>query len=460
MENISSLVAFVLIPLAIFLFAVIFIAKRYKRCPSNKILVVYGKVGGDKTAKCIHGGGVFIIPLIQDYAYMSLEPISLDIDLKGALSKENIRVHVPSTFTVGISTNPEVMANAAERLLGLDARSVNQQAAEIIFGQFRQAIASMTIEEINQHRDKLLGLVHTNVGTELRKIGLEVINVNVRDLSDDAGYIKAIGQNAAATAINKAKIEVAEQEKLGQIGVATADKERTITVAEQNTASKTGETKAITSQRVDIAKLEAEAVQGENNSKAAIAQTNADLQVKRAEALQRGEVAQAEATTAVFEAQKKQEVAKLEKEQLAQQEIDKKKIEIEASAEGERIRLVARAKADAIIMEKEAEARGIEAVLKAKADGYENLIKVAGGNAPTLLTIEQLPELVKAQVEAIKNIKIDKITVFDAPGANGDSSLSHLMRGFTKSLPQLHDIAKNAGLDLPEFLGSVKEKND
>src|SRR6187402_1383581 len=79
------------------------ILRRYKRCPSDRILVVYGKVGGG-SARCIHGGAAFIWPVVQDYSFMELTPISIEVMLEKALSKQNIRVDVPSKFTVGIST--------------------------------------------------------------------------------------------------------------------------------------------------------------------------------------------------------------------------------------------------------------------------------------------------------------------------------------------------------------------
>src|SRR6185295_6064199 len=81
----------ILIPIFIIASAVLFAVKRYRRCPSNKILVIYGRVGKDKSAICIHGGGAFIWPLIQDSQYMHLEPITIDINLTGALSQQNIR---------------------------------------------------------------------------------------------------------------------------------------------------------------------------------------------------------------------------------------------------------------------------------------------------------------------------------------------------------------------------------
>ena len=223
-----SFLVFFGIPLLIILALIIFIANQYKRCPSNKIIVVYGKTGGNKTAKCVHGGGTFIIPLIQDFGVLPLEPMTTDIDLKGALSKGNIRVAVPSTFTFGISTDERIMINAAERLLGLSKADIITQASDIILGQLRLAIATLTIEEINQDREKFLEQINANVNTELNKIGLEIINVNIKDITDESGYIDAIGKKAAAEAINKAKVEVAQQEKLGAVGEASANKEKEV----------------------------------------------------------------------------------------------------------------------------------------------------------------------------------------------------------------------------------------
>ena len=312
-----------------------FIANQYKRCPSNKIIVVYGKTGGTKTAKCVHGGGTFIIPLIQDFGVLSLEPMTTDIDLKGALSKGNIRVAVPSTFTFGISTDPSIMINAAERLLGLTKQDVITQASDIILGQLRLAIATLTIEEINQDREKFLEQINANVNTELNKIGLEIINVNIKDITDESGYIDAIGKKAAAEAINKAKVEVAQQEKLGAVGEASANKEKEVQVAEQTAQTFIGKTNADREQRIKTAELEAQAVEGENISKANIAEYNATLAVKQADAFREGEVAKANAQRDVLLAQKEQEEAKLKKEELARQEVEKLKVQVQADAEAD-----------------------------------------------------------------------------------------------------------------------------
>src|SRR5574339_105683 len=205
---------------------------RYKRCPSDKILVIYGKTGAGTSSKCLAGGAAFVWPVIQDYSFLELTPISIDVDLRGALSRQNIRVAVPSRFTVAVSNEPGVMEIAAERLLRKSTDEIRETAKDIIFGQLRLVVATMDIEEINSDRDKFLINVSSNVGNELKKIGLTLINVNVTDIQDESGYIEALGKEAAAKAINEAKIAVAEQEKIGETGKAIADREKDVQIAE------------------------------------------------------------------------------------------------------------------------------------------------------------------------------------------------------------------------------------
>ncbi len=424
---------------------------RYKRCPSDKILVVYGNTGGS-SAKCIHGGGAFIWPVIQDYAYLNLKPISIEANLTNALSGQNIRVDVPCRFTVGISTEAESMNNAAERLLGLSSEQIQELASDILFGQLRLVIATMTIEEINADRDKFLESISTNVEAELKKIGLKLINVNVTDIKDESGYIEALGREAAAKAINEAKVSVAIQEKIGEIGKAEAVRDTRIKTAEAN----------------------AIAVKGENQSKIEIANSEALRREKEAEALRIAisaeKVQQAKALQDAYAAEQKAEDARSERERSTQQanvivptEIEKQRRIIEAQAEAEKIRENAKGEADAIFVKMDAEARGLFEILTKQADGYDKVVRAAGGDpskAYQLLLIEKLPELVKTQVEAVKNIKIDKVTVWDGNnGKDGTTSTANFISGMMKSVPPLNDLFNMAGLDLPKYLkGDVVEE--
>ncbi|MDR3272796.1 MAG: flotillin family protein, partial [Flavobacteriaceae bacterium] len=483
-------------PLILILVAVIFIfvivaalISRFKRCPSDKILVVYGKTGGS-SAKCIHGGGAFIIPVIQDFAFLDLKPISIEANLTNALSKQNIRVDVPCRFTIAISTEPQNMNAAAERLLGLTPNQIQELAKDMLFGQLRLVIATMTIEEINSDRDKFLDSISTNVDMELRKIGLKLINVNVTDIQDESGYIVALGKEAAAKAINEAKVSVAEQEKVGETGRAYAERDRDTSIAEtlrdrdvkiaitQKDKEVSianafrdetiGKAEADRDTRIKTADANALAIQGENTAKIQIANSDAARREKEAEAQRLAvaaeKVQQAKALQEAYLAEQKAEQVRAERERATQQaniivqeEIEKQRRIIDAEAQAEKIRLNAKGEADAIFAKMEAEAKGLYEILTKQAEGYREVVSAAGGDpnkAFQLLLIEKLPELVKTQVEAIKNLKIDKITVWDSAGqaANGNTTTANFVSGMMKSVPPLNDLFNMAGLDLPAYL--------
>jgi len=430
------------------------VASRYKRCPPDQILVVYGRTsakGTGASSSCYHGGGAFVWPVIQSSEFLDLTPIPIDIRLEGALSQQNIRVNTPSTFTVGISTEPGVMQNAAERLLGLSQPQVQELAKDIIFGQMRVVIATMPIEEINADRDKMIENISIGVEVELKKVGLRLINVNIQDITDESGYIDALGQEAAARAINEAKIKVAEQQRDGEIGKAKAEQ----------------------AQRIQVAAAHAVAVEGENDAKVTVANSDAKRREAEAEAERRGSAAERVKAAAVqqeaYAAEELAERERAKREEATQYanvvvpaEIEKQRIATLAEAAAEKTRRERRGEADGIRSVMEAEAAGLQAQLAAKADGFRQLIESTDNNhdfASLMMVIEQLPELIAEQVKAIANLKIDKVTVWDG-GTDGDGSAGStagFLAGLVKSLPPLQELTRNVGVKLPDYLGSMRD---
>ena len=442
---------------------VIFFAQRYKRCPPDKIMVIYGRTAGSEASKVIHGGATLVWPLIQDYSYISLTPMTINIDMRNALSQQNIRINVPSTFTIGVSTDPRIMSSAAERLLELDLEQVEEMAKEIIFGQLRLTVATLTIEQINQDRDAFLDLIRTNVDAELNKVGLYLINVNIVDITDESNYIESIGKKAASEAVERARVDVANAERDGAVGSAEADRAREIQVAENMAQAEKGKKAAEADQRVYVNEQEAIAVEGENSSQAQIAKVNADLAEAEAIAKQRAEVAKAHAEAEIQKSKYIEEEERLRASDIVRENIQKQQIEIAAEAEAERQRRIAAGQADAILLKYEAEAAGVQKVLEAKAAGYAGLVSSSGGDAKaaaTLLMVEKIEGLVAAQIEAVKNLKIDSITVWDGGGSADGSATSDFISSLVRSLPPLHDVARNAGVDLPEYLGTMNDKDD
>jgi len=480
----------------------IFFISRYKRCPSDKILVVYGKTGGEQSAKCYAGGATFVMPVFQDYRFLDLTPISIDVNLQDALSKQNIRVSVPAQFTVGVSNKPDLMISAAERLLGLDQPSIRSLAHDIIMGQMRLVIANMDIEELNTDRDKFVESVYRNVGNELNKIGLELINVNVTDIQDESGYIQALGKEAAAKAINDAKIKVANEERTGAIGQAEAQQDQRVKVADANSRAEIGEAVANQSQRVKVAENvslaeigEAQANQAqrvsvaEANSKAEIGEADAravattgkneaSIKIANSNALRDIEVAEAErkATAArkvaaakaleeAYKAEKEAEDARAAKElsrkqadEVVDADIEKQKAVIAAQAEAERQREIAKGEADAILAKYMAEAQGQEALLTKQAEGFQKLVDAANGDPQSAigyLMIDKLNGLAEIQTNAIKDLEIDKVVVYDNGSGKG---VGNFVQGLYGMMPQLNDFLQQSGMNLPEALVKKAEE--
>ena len=476
LEVIIGIVGFVFL-----LFVVILtIASRYKKCPPNKILVVHGKTKASKPSKCIHGGGTFIVPVFQGFGFLDLSPISMDIDLKNALSEQNIRISMPSTFTIGISSEEEYMQKAAERLLGLTQQQIVEQASDIIFGQLRSVVSGLTIEEINTDRVKFLANIKDSVTPELNKIGITLINVNIRDITDASNYIESIGRKAAAVVVNQALSDVADQDRSGQIGKAEADKAREISVAvahaesakgqkeaeankrvyveQQETIAINGEKEAESKRRIYVKTQEANAVKGETDAESNMADYQAGLAVRKVEARKLAELAKNDAEILI---QRKLADAERERQIAAEVvpvEIIKKKIELQAEADANKARTIANGQADAILATYTAEAAGTQKLYEAKAEGFRKLVESCGGDATSasrFLMIEKLEDIVKMQTEAIKNIKIDNVTVWDSTSGNTQGFLSGLM----SSLPPLQKVLDMAGINMPEFLGTPKEVN-
>lgn len=441
------------------LMLLIFFISRYKRCPSDKILVVYGKTGGEQSARCYAGGATFVWPVIQDYRYLDLTPISIDVNLQDALSKQNIRVSVPAQFTVGVSNKPNLMIAAAERLLGLQQPSIRSLAHDIIMGQMRLVIANMDIEELNTDRDKFVDSVYTNVGNELHKIGLELINVNVTDIQDESGYIEALGREAAAKAINDAKVKVANEERTGAIGQAVAQQEQRIKVADANSKAEVGEAEAT-----------ALAVHGKNEAGIKIANSDAlrDIEVAEAErkATAAKKVAAAKALEEAYKAEKLAELARAERElarkqaeEVVEADIEKQKAVIAAQANAESQRETAKGEADAILARYMAQAKGQEELLRKQAEGFQKLVEAANGDPQSAigyLMIDKLTDLARIQTDAIKDLDIEKVVVYDNGSGTG---VSNFVKGLYGMMPQLSDFLEESGMSLPEALVQKKKED-
>ncbi len=476
--------------------------KRYVRCPANKILVISGRVAGEGAARCISGGGTFVWPVVQEYEFLSLDPVRIDVKLPDALSLENIRISVPSVFTVAIGIDEVIRQNAAIRLLTLTHEQIESTARDIIIGQLRAVIATMNIDQINRDREAFLQRVQHQLEPELMKVGLTLLNVNIQDLRDESGYLEALGKQAAAQAIQKARGDVAEQEKQGAIRVAEAEREQSVSVAEaqkerdiglqQATRERAVSIAAIQKEqtvgeqqaafgrdvavkeaerekRVAVAAADATAIAGEADAQAKVARTQAALAVTRAEASQQSEIAQRTANAEIQrvenEAQARAALARAERveaerraELEAPAKAEKARMIVQAEADAERVKIAAKAEAEATFARLDAEARGNLSIMEKKAEGLQKMVAAAGGNpdaAYRLLFLEQMPQVTETLAGAIANIKFDKVVLWNGAGGNGTSSgVSGLVEDLVRVLPPLMQVAEEVGgVQLPGIFG-------
>ena len=485
---------------AVILLTFIGILSRYRKCKSDEVLVVYGKTGGDKkSAKLYHGGAAFVWPIIQGYEFLSMKPMQIECKLTGALSAQNIRVDVPTTITVAISTDPEVMQNAAERMLGLTMDDKQNLITDVVYGQMRMVIADMTIEELNSDRDKFLAKVKDNIDTELRKFGLYLMNINISDIRDAANYIVNLGKEAESKALNEAQANIEEQEKLGAIKIANQIKERETKVAEtrkdQDIAiAETKKQQEISVANADkdrisqvaianaekesqVAKAEAEKniriEQANTEKESRVAELNSDMEIKQAEAAKKAAigrndaqkevalsnaelaVTQANADKQAGEAAAKSEAAVQTARESAQKEVEEAKArKVESSLKAEKITREAEARAKATLAQAEAEAKAIQMKLEAEAEGkkrsllaeaegFEAMVRAAESNPAIAIQykmVDQWKEIAGEQVKAFEHMNLGNITVFD--GGNGGTSnfLNTLVKTVAPSLGVLDKL--------------------
>lgn len=474
----------IVLSVAALVFFSLFLAviSRFKKCPPDRIMVVYGTTSRKKDAKrgvskCIHGGATFVVPVFQGYGYLDLTPMQIDLPLKDALSLQNIRVDVPATFTIRISEEPGYMENAAINFFGLEREIIKKTAEEIIYGQLRGVIATMRIEDITRDRQKFMGAVSESIESELEKVGLKLINVNIKDITDESGYITALGQRAAAEAVNKAKVEVAEKERDGAIGTAEADKTKRVQTALAEAQAVSGEKEAEREKRIAIANRDADAVKGENLADVEKAISESNRRQREAEAL-RAATASEKVNAAMAleeaylaektaeEARAKREEAKQTADVIVQANINKSKAVIDAEAKAEQIRREQQGIADGVFANMEAQAKGQREILNGIAEGLKSIVESAGGNpeaAAQLMVVDKITELTRIQVEALKNITIDKLTVWESGSKNQEgqgSSVSNLTKDLLSSIPPLASVFDQIGMRLPGFLDPNTKQSD
>ena len=415
------------------------IFSRYRRAAPDELLVVFGKSGkmkvtgadGKETtivtpSKIIQGGGTFVWPIIQDFKKMSMAPIQIKVTVDG-IDSQAIPMHLPVVLTTAISSDKEIQQNAATRFLSASPTEIQKQVSEILVGETRAIMATMLIEEINAERDKFLIKVRGSLEQELAKVGYDVTNINISEITDDANYIKNLGQKAATKAQANAEADIAEQRKQGNVKIANTKKEEEIAVAQAtkeqqvtvNTTKQEQEVKVAEIQRdkeIKLAEAEKERESGiadqEAEKAARIAEAKALAESKKAEA-------QAKQVANVSNAEADAESKRAEADARKVAAVAAKKAEAESSkaqSEAEQAKAVATAQADAEATENEQEAKKQTRIAQANQLKEAEVIKATQEKEAKAAEYESLKRQKKAEQDKKAGVaeQMSKIEVAQA----------------------------------------------
>jgi len=398
---------------------VAFIKANLRICHPNEILVFSGrkrrlKDGTEAGYRVIKGGRGLRIPIVESVTKLPLNIIPIDLELTGALTSGVIPINIQAMANVKIAgSEQEGLSNALERFLGKNISDISQVAKETIEGSLRGVLAALTPEEANSNRLSFAERVAAEARTDLMRLGLVLDTLKIKHISDDQGYLEAVGRRKNA-----------EVRRDARITEATAEAEARLVAAE---AKKKG----------DVAEATAEM---------SIVEAENELRVKRADLASKANAAEARAQVAgdiarISEEQKREEqritmnTHKYEAEMIVPARAEKEAKELRAVGDAARIAEDGRATAEAVrVLREQWE----------KDDTRE------------LFLIQQLPDILDKVTRVIAdNLRIDKITIVDSGNGHGMPSY---VKGIAGSVAGMFEGIKNAtGLDIPDILGARKK---
>jgi flotillin len=422
-----------------------FALTRYRTSRSNQWLVRTGLGVTD-----IQIGKKYVQWPFQNIDYINMSPSSYKFSVN-AMSKEKMEFNFPAVFTIGPRNNPESLTNFSRYLLNQDEVQTDNLIRGIIEGETRSLSANLSIEDIFTGRSEFKKDILESVQKQLDQYGLEIYNANIEELKDgdQSNYFKSLSQRIKSEAENRARVEVAEQNKKGEIGA----KERE------------GET------RQQVATIEYEAIRLENEKQQQTLVSKAELEKTRVQQeyiiTQEKIQADNDALIKKMKMEKDVEILRSQMELEKQRANDLSTVQVKAEMEAKKAegdansqRILAEAhlyskqkEAEAHLYAKLKEAEGAQALLQAQAQGLERLVSSFGGNAQALITYTMLEKgmfekLAESNAKAIQGLN-PKITVWTHDPTKAFDPIANLGKSL---IPMVDTVSDQTGYKLPEWL--------
>ena len=462
-------------------------ARNYIKVPPSMVAIFYGRKHtitdekGNRSKvgfRVVRGGAALRVPVLEQVAYLSLNIMSIPLRIQRAYTKEGVPVTVEAVANVKIAGDDMSLRGAAERFLGMSTEEIKGVTFQTLEGHLRAILGTLTVEEINADRQAFAQKMTDEAAQDLKKMGVNIDILTIQQISDEQGYLDALGKKRTAEVKRDAVIGEAQATRDAMIRSALADQE--------------GKTKRYEADVAIALSL--------RDKEARQAEFDAAVRAKQAEAEQSGPLATAvarqkvtEQETRIDQVRKQQEVlvqeqeaARKEKELLAtvvrpaeaerqaailraegekqatiiRAEATQKELEFEGAGEAAKIERVGRAEAAKVLAVGEAEAEVVKKKMLAEAEGLQRKAeawKNFNEAAVINMVVEKMPEL--AQAFATQLAGIDKINIIEMGNGSGGSGgvgkvMSTVGGGMTAMLAMLKD---QFGIDIARLMQAKSE---
>jgi flotillin len=389
--------------------------------PPNMAAVLTGrnrKLASGETVgyRSVIGGRTLRVPIIETVQYTSLETFPIEISVTNAFSKGNIPLNIEAIANVKIASEPEtVFNNAVERILGKTEEEIMSMAKDTLMGNLRGVLATLTPEAVNEDRLGFAAALAEDAGEDLAALGFHLDVLKIQNVSDERGYLEAIGRKKAAEAVRDAEI------------------------AEADAAAETRQRQAAARQVAEVKEAEADITISEAQNKLRVRKAELDREAQIVE-----RTAQVKAQESEVEAQKALEARRVEREQLRLQA----DVVAPANAEREAAKVRAEGEAAPILERGRATAEALRML-------YEQ-VKQGGENAFAVLLAEKLPQLLETSVAAVEGMEIDRVVVLD--GGSGEGVSNAVNQRVHGALGTMEAISSAVGVDIQEVLQGAAKK--
>jgi len=500
-----------------FLIALMLLSRNYIKVSPNQAAVISGRSrrlpdGTLVGYRLVRGGATLIFPFLEKVEYLSLNVLTVPLATSRAYTVQGVPVSVKAVANVKIKGDDESMRAAAERFLGMRPDEFHKLVFQTLEGHLRAILGTLTVEEINNDRQSFAQKLTTEAAGDLEKMGIGLDALTIQEISDDEGYLDALGQRRTAEVQRDAEIGKAEALRDSKIKAALAmqEGEKVRLASEADISASTRETEVKRAQfQAEIKREQATAEQAGPLSEAKARQevvaeevrierirTQEQIAVQEQEVLRREKEleatvvkkAEAERRAVVLLAQGQQEAAILEAEGrkqalIATAEAESQKlqreglgrasaVEAEGRAEAESIRALGLAEAEKIQAQGLAHAKATEAqglaeatAIKEKAAAWREF-----NDAARLQTIlEKLPSIIEATAPALRAVSeplgnIEKVVMIDHGGSDSNGHGSGGLNRFAQTGPTmiyaLLQQLQALGLNVPDMLKQLGVSTD